>query len=420
MKIRNCLAVVVLLSLLAVSCKQDNIFFTIATETAPNEKPRIEGTPTNMVVFYRGTVPIMYAAGERLHWYTKAAGSIFPGWDSPEYFIPQPLGKITSLAATENRLYALCRISNTQYLVQYIESNGIQWIPILSEAANYPFIHSIYADPESRQLFAGASILSSIPTYAILYLNNDTNTLKVLKERYSDPDRAFPALLSGAVCRDEGGEDIYYLSTRIFRPIDKGGIFRISDSDLYTDISKLEQLGGSETFNFMSMIKLKDTGNTIIAAERNRGTLFEISKNTKSFLPLVYPNGMQIIMDNYATRALALWENPGRKLLVAGIQGGLYSTTSSSHTYGYVEFELDPIDGSFNTNAPLHVPGSLWSVDDQDRYRASIGKLPINHLFQAPPEVDSEMTFFASTHTKGLWSYRNRPDNGGWQWNAEE
>jgi hypothetical protein len=52
-----------------------------------------------------------------------------------------------------------------------------------------------------------------------------------------------------------------------------------------------------------------------------------------------------------------------------------------------------------------------------DRYTATIGKHPINHLFQTPNNIDPRMTFFASTQTAGLWSYRDR--TGGWQWNAE-
>jgi len=412
-KTRNCWAVVILLSLLAVSCRQDSIFFTIATETAPNEKPRIEGAPTNMVVFNRKypgrDVPIMYVASERLHWYTKAGGTILPGWDSPEYFIPQPWGKVISLAATENRLYALCRISDTQYMVQYIESNGYTWTPVFSEAATYPIIHTIYADPESQQLFAGASTRSSI--YAILYLDNTTGTLKVLKEN-SDSSR-FSALLSGAVCRKEGEDNIYYLSTN------GGGIFRISENN-FTDIH--EPLIGTNTTNpnFMSMIKLNDTGNTIIAAERDRGALFEI-KSDNIYAWMLYPSTAPIWMDKYATGALALWEdqNHAYKLLIAGIQEGLHSTTT--YIYGYVEFDLHN-DGSFNTGVPRRDQGNLLSVGPggQDRYKASLGKFPINHLFQAPIKIDPEMTFFASTQTKGLWSYRNRDNNGGWQWNTEE
>jgi hypothetical protein len=110
--------------------------------------------------------------------------------------------------------------------------------------------------------------------------------------------------------------------------------------------------------------------------------------------------------------------------LIAGIQGGLYNptnttTSSSSYTHGYVEFDLNP-NGSFNTSSPRRDSNRLETVDNSDRYTTSLGKHPINHLFQTPVNIDENRTFFASTQTAGLWSYRDRPDNGGWQWNAEE
>jgi len=52
-----------------------------------------------------------------------------------------------------------------------------------------------------------------------------------------------------------------------------------------------------------------------------------------------------------------------------------------------------------------------------DRYTATIGKHPLNYMYQASDKIDDNMTFFASTQAAGLWSYRNR--GGGWQWNAE-
>jgi hypothetical protein len=120
----------------------------------------------------------------------------------------------------------------------------------------------------------------------------------------------------------------------------------------------------------------------------------------------------------YATGALALWEGgAGQKALIVGIQGGLFNTSTLSYTHGYIEFRLKT-DGSLDTSSPRLDPGNLSSVDDNSRYRATIGKHPINHLFQAPKELDDGMRFFASTQTAGLWSYKYRND-GGLQWNAE-
>jgi hypothetical protein len=405
-----------LLSFIAVSCRQDSIFFTIASETSPL-KPRIEGSPTNIVVFERKypgrdePVPVMYVASGRLHWYMN--GDNGPQWDLKEYAIPQPGGKISALAVTKDavagsRLYALCRdghgINST---LRYIESNGTEWKTIPPGGTAYPVIQSIFADSESTRLFAGAGKNDqSQATYGILYLDHDT--LKLLKSDTS--------LLTGAVYH----EAAYYLSTR------GDGIFQVSESALAANVinentvqqlndnSSIEEKDQRKTRTFMSMIKLEDT---IIAVERNGGTLYAV--HSGSFARMRYPDNTDwIATGRYATEAHVLWSDPerGLKLFINGIQGGLFYTTTSSQIHGYVEFELGA-DG--NTIITRHDSGRLLSVHDNDRYKASIGKHPINHLFQAPDTIDPNMTFFASTQNNGLWSYRDRPSNGGWQWNAE-
>jgi len=394
----------VLWGLAAVSCKQDDVFNKIASETAPI-KPRIEGAPTNMVVFERNGVSVMYVAAGQLHWYAKAPDGT-PQWDLGDYAIPQPAGKIISLAVAGDRLYALCRDGNgINATLQYIGSNGNEWKPINSPTAE---IQSIYA--ANTQLFAGAGT----GTYAIYYLDND-DTLKMLK---SDT-----LIFSGAACKD----GIYYLSTR------GDGIFQISETDLAagvindTVIPLADNTGIDEKNKrmFMSMIKLED--DTIIAVERDGGSLYEI--NNGSFTRMHYESGDTdwINIGKYATEALTLWkeidpesQDITKRLFIVGIQGGLYSTTTSSHTYGYVEFDLINSDGSFDKTSRRRDAGNLLSVADQDRYMASMGTHPVNHLFQAPEDIDPNMTFFASTQNAGLWSYRDRPNNGGPQWNAEE
>ena len=411
MKTKNICAILITLNLLAVSCRQDPIFHVISTETAPRP-PRIEGAPTNMVVFqreYPGREPvsIMYVASGRLHWYAKSPGNV-SAWDSDEYLIPQPDGKIISLAVAGKRLYALCREgSGVNAKLRYIKSNGNEWETINSDV--HQEIQSIYTDAETSQLFAGAGRNN----YAILYLDNASDTLKMLKSDTS--------IFSGAVYRD--GD--YYFSTR------GSGIFKIAQADLaanktdsikqLVDNTDIEEDKRNDNLVFISMIKLNDN-TTIIAVERNGGALYEVHGD--SFRRMKYTIGGNtdwIATGRYATRAIALWqENPegGRKLLTVGIQGGLYSTTTSSYTYGYIEFDLKS-DDSFDTGFVSRDP--IISVrNDNDRYTATLGKHPVNHLFQAPREVDDNMTFFASTQTAGLWSYRDRPDNGGWQWNGEE
>ena len=423
--------VIVLSGLAAVSCSQDNIFQIISNETAP-QKPRIEGAPTNMVVFERQypgidkPVPIMYVASGRLHWYAKAPGADVPQWDSSVYPIPRPKGKIISLAVAKDaygggRLYALCRDGHgVNAILRYIESQftpGEDWKTISSDRTE---IQSIYADPETSRLFAGAGRSS----YDILYLD-DSDTLRLLKANTS--------IFSGAVYKDT----IYYLSTR--GDGTRGGIFQISEADLAANIinddtviqladnTAVEEKDKKPHGTFMSLTKLNDT---IIAVERDRGALYEVQNG--SFTRMQYADTGDWITFRknasgsgfpYATQAHILWEDPERgiKLFINGIQSELFSSTSSSHTYGYVEFELDASGASITAIRDSNRSNLLSLLDgNQERYKASLGKHPINHLFQAPDTIDPNLTFFASTQTEGLWSYRNRTDNGGWQWNAEE
>jgi len=399
--------VIFLLGILAVSCGNDPIFFIISTETVP-KPPLIPGGPTNMVIFEREylsdpanpdsevkTISLLFVASGRLHWYGKPPNTNEqPEWDR-DYGIPQPGGKIIALAVAGKRLYALCLNGNTlNATLHYIERSDAQWKEVRGTADSYPLIQSIYADPDKPQLFASAR-KSNGTAYALLYLD-DTNTLRMLK-----PDSS---MLTGVVYR----KDTYYLCTQ------GDGIFQIADKNISTSIK--QAVNNKQTF--MGMIKLED--DTIIAVERNGGALYEVKDG--SYSQIFSDRGNSITVGRYATGALALWEDrldPGKKLLVAGIQGGLFSTSSSSFTNGYVEFELTQ-EGSLNKNAPRHDSNSLQTVNDTDRYTTSLGKRPINHLFQTPKKIDPDMIFFASTQTTGLWSYRYRDDNGGWQWNAEE
>jgi hypothetical protein len=416
--------VIMALGFLTTTCMQAPIFYIISTETAP-KKPRIEGAPTNMALFNWEGTPVMFVASGRLHWYAKTnedapADPNKPGappakiskWDLDEFNIPQPGGKITSIAVTKSRLYALSIDNQSSHtILRYIKSGQDEWTDV-SPYPDYP-IQSIFADPEREHLFAGAR-KNNTNSFAILYMDDE---LKMLKDG--------TALLSGAVHRN----GFFYLSTKtnMIYQVDLSPAIRyeLTDKDSPT----------SEKPLFMSIFKLKDTKGTIIAIARRDGVLYEV-KEGMYLSPMKHTgsnnNGNIIKTERYASGALALWEdneNRGLKKFIAGIQGGLYATTTTitsssttAYTHGYVEFTLNS-DGSFNTNISRDDSGSgsMQTVDNNDRYTTSLGKHPINHLFQAPPEIDDyNRTFFASTQTAGLWSYRDRPDNGGPQWNAEE
>jgi len=378
--------VVLSVLVLLFSCNQDPIFFKISTETVPKE-PRIQGGPTGMVYFTRNGVPAMYVASGSLHWYSYSA------WDTGAGSVPQPGGKVIGLAATSEHLYALCISgTGTDTRLRRIGSDG-GWEDIGIAEGGYGSIQTIYADNSSNRLFAGARNGSDV--YGILF--SDGNVLKLLQDN--------TGMLSGAAFLSGS----YYLSTR-------RGLYTVAEADL-PDLSAnpgaARQLGyigspGQEYRTFMGLIKINDK---VIAVERNEGVFYQAGD--EGFFPIGISTG------KYATGALALWRNVNNedeKILVAGIQGGLYNTSTSSYTHGYVEFGFKP--GSYDLNGSRNDPPTVTVDGLTDRYTATIGKHPINHLYQAPREIDGNMTFFASTQSAGLWSYRDR--EGGLQWNAEE
>ena len=420
------IALPLLCAALLCACGQDPIFYTIAQEVAPLD-PRIEGAPTNMVVIDRDypgistPVPVLYVASSRLHWYARPldhyktpGASMPPRWDSSEHAIPQPGGKIVSLAATSGNLYALCLSgSGVAATLKRFNETAKKWdsIPINdsdSDAAAYPLLQNIYADPEKGQLFAGSrkNPPERSSGYAILYVASDDTLYCLQKET---------ELLSGVVYQ---GSD-YFLSTRGKGLYSVPETFFNSISPSGTIAPLVDDSGSPADRNFMGIIKLHTK---IVAVDRG-GTLFEVTLTTPAqFKPLVNSSGSaSFTLGTYAQGSLALWQEPtdtSKKLLLAGISS-LSTSTSTGYTYGYVEFELLD-NGAFDLDGTRHEAGAgtLYSTPNNDRYTATIGKHPVNFIFQAPEEIDDNMTLFASTQRAGLWSYRNRKD--GWQWNAEE
>jgi len=356
------------------SCSQDPIFWNISKETAP-VKPRIAGSPTKMLELNN----IMYvASGDTLYRYNNGS------WDS----LSKPGGRIMDIAATSNTLYALClndaEDSISSVLKQY---TGGGWSNI-SNSSGYSLIETIYADPDdtNNKLFAGASKNGTIITrdYGILHL--DGNTLKDLTGN--------TGLLSGAAYDTNTTSSTYYLCTK------GSGVYKYK-----SDLTTQTQFEGSRIFMGMIKLKLVDNSKKIIVVERDGGTLYMV--DTSGGLTSTGKS-----TGKYATGALALWQEGSDRILTAGIQENLSSSSSTLYTNGYVEFYLTLNDSSSFTIGDRMDPPTYTIRRNPEQYASSIGKLPINHFYQA-----SDGVFFASTQAKGLWSYRDR--SGGWQWNAE-
>ena len=401
--------------LVTTSCGRDPIFHIISTETPP-VPPLIRGGPTQMVVFDWGSdeesrVPVLFVASGGLFWYSATEhdrddeGNVIAGtnagWQKNIGIPNRPSGRIIDIATTQNHLYILSMEgTGVDTTIHRLESGGSSWVPIGFPPGSGN-IQSVFADPEGERLFAG---VQSGGISFIYYLADGSVNLSPLPTGTRILPNEQPTdntgLLSGVVYRAGS----YFLTTR-------NGVFEVGRGWL---------TGDDMARTFMGMIKLPD--GTIIAITRAGGFLYQVNVDGLERIP-IGDDFMRAGRD--VTGALSLWDEvdsqgnviPDRRMLIAGIQGSRHSTTFIN---GYVEFSLNE-DGSLDTSIPRREagsPGGLWSVQDTARYRTSLGRLPINHLFQAPREIDVNMTFFASTQSAGLWSYRDL-EAGGWQWNAE-
>jgi len=406
------------------------------------DEPAPEPEPDNNIgyeVYRPGYRQVLFvASGNNLFWYTagyhirnKADGSITgrnAGWGKDIRIPARPRGRIIDIAATQNYLYILVMegtgITTT---IHRLVSGGDAWVPM--EFSGPGNIQSVFADPWGDRLFAG--VQSGGVNF--IYTSEGTGPLSRLgtEERMvsDDPPVFTPntGLLSGIAFR--GGT--YFLSTR-------NGILEV-EVDVDGGEIATWLTGNDMTRAFMGIIKLPGpgdlqedlgSGGTIIAIARAGGFLYEVNSGSPPARiqvtnaqgePVTNAQGDPIWMGTGrdATGALALWrERDGtQELLIAGIQGSRHATT---FTNGYVEFRLNTDDRSLNTSAPRMEAGTtndLFSVSDSAQYRTSLGRLPLNHLLQTPMEIDEYMTFFASTQTAGLWSYRTI--DGRDQWNAE-
>ena len=355
-----------LLALAAAACNQDPIFATISKESKPLE-PRIKGTPTNMAVFNRGGRDILcVASGSAMHWYRENE------WNNNSYRVPAPGGDIIGLAATTSHLYA-----STDEGLKRIGRSGDSWELISGSDS----ISIRYVFAANNKVFVGSVGEGVDPLYFIKEVSGNSLASVTATE---------PGMLTGA---EFDGTDCFLSTSKGMYKAGAGTAARLS--------------GGNH--NFMGIINLG--GGQIVALRRDSGELWNVSDSG-----ITNTNKK---MNKYSTTALALWSaraGSGPQLLLAGMQESLVYTTNSAYVNRYREFPLT--SGALSGDPREPGQGSPTTAPDTAKYTSSIGKHPVNHLFQAPYSVDSEMTLFAATENQGLWSYRAR--SGIPQWNAEE
>ncbi|MCL2065995.1 MAG: hypothetical protein FWG99_00825 [Treponema sp.] len=397
--LKPALPLLALILFLFCACNEP-VFYTISQEVAPIE-PKIRGGPTNFTVWNNS---LYVASGNKLHWYKEGV------WGGAG--IRQPGGKIIMLASTDNYLYALClrkHDSPGSVVVRRIGVGEALWTE-LTNVPGHNVMQSIYApDPSAAEpvLFIGAG---NNPPYTILSLNENTSGMEIL---VSDSGE-----LSGAAWN---GTD-FYLSTK------SNYVYGVPKT-FFDDpsVGSINVFTGDVTRGFAGIINLP--GNKIIAIDRG-GNVYGIGAGG-------IDDNRIATLDGLASGALAIWEDPitREKILLAGRIGSLLYSAYSGYTYGYQELELDEFSADgIKDGASFREPGRLSpsSVSDggNERYKSSIGKNPVNHIFQTPESVDpirfdtngarviGGMRLFASTQKNGIWSYRVR--DGTPQWNAED
>jgi len=352
----------------------DPVFYLISQEI-PRIEPLVRGSPTNFAVFK----DTMYVASGRTLFRYK----------NNEWGNTLLSNRIVQLAATDSYLYALFFEERGSIILEIKRTATPEaadsWINILS-LTNENFSNSKFQTIYSagNTLFIGAQI-SNEDRYIVIQVIGDVIT-------YTNISGNISALLRGAA-------------------FDGTNIFLCTEGGIYKN-GVLIPVPENSNFNFRGIISLDD--NSIAAITRN-GNLHRISPDFEPEPVTGFNDGRR------ATGAMAVWQDtndPQNRILLVGRQD--ISLSSSGFTFGYVELILDAAGGisavdTFRTPG-VHQPST---IDDNSIYVSSLGKIPINHIFQTPVNVDGERVLFASTQQDGVWSVRGRPNNSSPHWNAE-
>jgi len=393
-----------LVFIFALGACNDPVFYTISLEQRIAE-PKIGGSPTNFVVFDN----VLYvASGESIYEYKNSISG--RKW---EKIMSQPGGKIMQLAATDNYLYALCfkDSGGNSYIRRSssLNSSFIEWEDVKGDTRagntfSYDMLQSIYA--ANDMVFIGAERNSD---YIILFMS-DSDAKAGFKPLTSGGTTEAPEFMLCGVTYDSLN---YYLCTR------SNTIF-ITPKETEPDEDALVISKKVEGVTFTGIINLGI--NDITVAISRSGNLYYVNSLDITRVPDVSLYVEKDKKDYLSTGALTVWHDADGtpSLLLAGRQDRLDYSIDSGYTYGYMELALDQngiIGGNF-VDPGTATPSSIDTIDEGKLFKSTLGKHPVNHIFQTPEQIDPGRTLFATTQKSGVWSYRVR--DGKPQWNAEE
>jgi len=357
-----------------ISACNDPIFYAISLEVEPKD-PIIKGSPTN---FARLHTAVYVASG---NWLWKYTGK----WQAYKKFDD----KILQITSTRYYLYALCYNENSSNVktIKQMDISG-KWTDISVDTGAYKNIQNIYSANDKLFILASNTASPEAISHAVYHYSNSGQGWLAHGE------------LSGAAYNGTN----YFICTR------QGSIYRIDGASLNPEL-----LFENPKVSFMGIINLENSENSIVSITR-KGELYAVDNTTATAITDISFGG------RLATGALTVFKEyltdqkqyvP--KLLLAGRQDILGYTTDSGYIYGYLELDLDDSGVKSNFIEPgINSYSSIYG--DNERFISTVGKYPVNSIFQTPYEIDEKMTLFASTQKNGVWSYREI--DGEWQWNA--
>jgi len=368
------------LTLILFSCGQDSIFYDISNEPEPKD-PLIDGSPTNMVVL-KNRLYVGTRMGNQIYCYANYEGNL--SWRT----ITLPTGYLGQLATDGENLFVLIFHNRDP-----LKSSMVRRYNIFTNIWDMSYTVSGYSIQTifgaGNKIFAGGQYQSNRQKYAILFIEQESNSFTAIKYETS--------LLRGAVQNTSG---TIYLATA------GNGMYTFNESSLDTS-----PVTGTERANLNGLINV---GAFIVAVAAN-GTIY--SDITGRF------NNVNAGVN--FTGAMCVWLDRNNQwkpsLLLLGIRG-----EGTSLTHGYREMVLENGRPTFNIKSPGS--DSPTSVVSRAKYAASIGTHPVEAIMQVPDtnsggplpyrnftgDPDWEPPIFASTAKSGLWSYREG------EWNAED
>jgi len=385
----------------------DPVYYAISKEDKPIE-PRISGAPTNFVIF-DGRMYI--ASGNTVLSYNYNTGAADP---DKQYWKKEasPGGNILQIASTDynsagGNLYALCttdKDNDGKTVIKRFDDSNSSWTQMGGILNDYAKIQDIFAAGDI--LFVWATLSTSNYDYNILYIKNGADAVNI-----SD-NKDDMGIITGAAFN---GTSYFLPFTQKKKDKERiSGVYKIDDVNSGVNIINKNTQGNDVNVHFNGIINIDEGGSNIILLISRSGYIYTVNDSINKI--------DDVFMGRMSTGALAIWrdkDQPDKRLLLAGRQDSLYYSSSYGYSYGYMELELDAAGVKTGSNFTEPGRNSVSTLSDPERYQSSLGKYPVNYLFQTPSDIDSNMTMFASTQKNGVWSCRDRDNNNNVYWNAE-